>query len=152
MEYTQWERNWWQDWFESTGNNALQISTGGERHRTVAELIQHIFGTETRYIQRITGKPITPLNQIPKETAEELFEFGAEERLALRDYVQSVKDWARTFEFTVLDFHMKATVRKFIVHILIHEIRHWAQLAVFLRLGGYEELGTHDLLESDAML
>lgn len=152
MEYTQWERKWWQDWFEATGNNALEISTGGERHKTVADLIQHIFGTETRYIQRMTGQQITPLNQIPKETAEELFDFGADGRSALLDYVQNVKDWNRTFEFQVLDFHVKATVRKFVVHMLIHEIRHWAQLAVFLRQGGYEELGTHDFLESDAML
>jgi len=152
MEYTKGEREWWKEWFESAGDNALQVSTGGERHRTVADLIQHIFGTEKRYIQRMTGQPITPINQIPKDTAEELFDFGVESRMAMRDYVQDVKDWGRTFEFQVLDIHVKASVRKFILHMLIHEIRHWAQLAVYLRLGGYEELGSHDFLESDAML
>jgi uncharacterized damage-inducible protein DinB len=152
MEYTKGEREWWKEWFESAGDNALQVSTGGERHRTVADLIQHIFGTEKRYIQRMTGQPITPINQIPKDTAEELFDFGVESRMAMRDYVQDVKDWSRMFEFQVLDIHVKASVRKFILHMLIHEIRHWAQLAVYLRLGGYEELGSHDFLESDAML
>ena len=152
MEFTKGEREWWQEWFESAGGTPLEVSTGGERHRTVADLIQHIFGTEKRYIQRMTGQPITPINQIPKDSAEELFVFGVESRIGLRDYVQSVNDWGRTFEFQVLDFHVKASVRKFIIHLLIHEIRHWAQLAVYLRLGGYEGLGSHDFLESDAML
>ena len=37
------------------------------------------------------------------------------------------------------------TPRKLLFHILIHEIRHWAQIALAVRLAGLEPPGDHDL-------
>jgi uncharacterized damage-inducible protein DinB len=151
MAFTEWERNRWRDWFAGMGPAPLQAPTGGERHRTVADLIQHIFGTELRYVQRLKGETLTPYHQIPKSSADELFDFGADSRMALRHYTETVRDWGRQFEYSVLDFRVKASIRKFIANILFHEVRHWAQVALYLRLAGYEDLGSHDLIDSDAL-
>jgi uncharacterized damage-inducible protein DinB len=45
---------------------------------------------------------------------------------------------------------LKATPRKIVVHVLLHEIRHWAQIATLLRLTGVTD-GFHDILFSPAM-
>jgi uncharacterized damage-inducible protein DinB len=39
-------------------------------------------------------------------------------------------------EFKVQEYLLQATPRKIVAHILIHEIRHWAQIATLLRLNG----------------
>ena len=41
--------------------------------------------------------------------------------------------------------------RKLLFHILIHEIRHWAQIALAVRLAGFEPPGDHDLFYSRAL-
>ena len=43
------------------------------------------------------------------------------------------------------------TPRKLLFHILIHEIRHWAQIALAVRLAGFEPPGDHDLFFSTAL-
>ena len=41
--------------------------------------------------------------------------------------------------------------RKLLFHIVIHEIRHWAQIALAVRLAGLEPPGDHDLFNSRAL-
>jgi uncharacterized damage-inducible protein DinB len=43
------------------------------------------------------------------------------------------------------------TSRKLLFHILVHEIRHWAQIALAVRLAGIEPPGDHDLMYSRAL-
>jgi uncharacterized damage-inducible protein DinB len=151
LAYTEWERDNWRSWFLERGKAPLEVTTYGERHKDIADLIQHIFAVELRYVQRLKGQPLTPYSQIPKASAEELFDFGSDSRVAFRELVNGTRDWNRIFEFNILDFSFKATVRKYMTHILMHEIRHWAQIALLLRLAGYQELGSHDLLDSDSI-
>jgi uncharacterized damage-inducible protein DinB len=131
------------------GKAVLEVPTGGERHKTVADLIKHIFAAEIRYIQRFKGESLTPYNQIPSDNAEELFDFGYESRAVFKEFVNKPRDWTQSYEFSILDFQIKAPVRKFIIHVLIHEVRHWAQVALLLRQAGYEDLGDHDFIISE---
>jgi uncharacterized damage-inducible protein DinB len=39
-------------------------------------------------------------------------------------------------EYNINGKIVSVTPRKFIVHILLHEVRHWAQIATILRLNG----------------
>ena len=151
LSYTDWERSRWRDWFLGMGKAVLEVSTGGERHKTVAEIIKHIFAVEIRYIQRLKGEPLTPYNKISTDTAEELFDFGYESRAALKEYLTRARDWNQTYEFNVLDLQIRAPIRKFLIHVLIHEIRHWAQVAMILRQAGYGDLGEHDFINSDTV-
>ena len=43
------------------------------------------------------------------------------------------------------------TARKLLLHILIHEIRHWVQVTLALRNAGHEPPGNRDLFHSDAL-
>ena len=44
------------------------------------------------------------------------------------------------------------TPRKLLFHILLHETRHWAQIALAVRLAGLEPPGDHDLFYSKALI
>lgn len=149
LGYTDWERSRWRDWFSNMGKAVLEVSTGGERHKTIAEMMKHIFAVEMRYIQRLKGEPLTPYNSIPTDSAEALFDFAYDSRAAFKEFVNRTIDWNQPYEFSVLDVRIRAPIRKFVIHVLIHEIRHWAQVALLLRQAGYEDLGEHDFINSE---
>ena len=60
-----------------------------------------------------------------------------------------VADEPRTFTVQTGDFVL--TPRKLLFHCLLHETRHWAQIALALRLAGIEPPGDHDLFFSRAL-
>jgi uncharacterized damage-inducible protein DinB len=60
-----------------------------------------------------------------------------------------VADQMRTF--VVRDAQWPMTSRKLLFHILVHEVRHWAQVALAVRLAGFEPPGDHDLFFSKAL-
>jgi len=151
IDYTNWERGLWRTWFLGMGKAPLEVSTGGERLKTVADLIQHIYAAEIRYIQRLKGEPLTPYSRIPKDSAEELFNFGDESRLVLQEYVDGALDWSKQYQLNIVNFQVRTSLRKLIIHILMHEVRHWAQVALLLRSAGFHDLGAHDFLDSDAI-
>jgi uncharacterized damage-inducible protein DinB len=64
----------------------------------------------------------------------------------LDDYVA---DEPRTFTVATGDFVL--TPRKLLFHCLLHETRHWAQIALALRRAGIEPPGNHDLFFSKAL-
>jgi uncharacterized damage-inducible protein DinB len=45
----------------------------------------------------------------------------------------------------------RITPRKLLFHCLVHETRHWAQIALALRRAGLEPPGSHDLIYSRAL-
>jgi uncharacterized damage-inducible protein DinB len=51
----------------------------------------------------------------------------------------------------VRDQQWQMTPRKLLFHILLHELRHWAQIALAVRLAGFEPPGDHDLFYSAAL-
>jgi uncharacterized damage-inducible protein DinB len=60
-----------------------------------------------------------------------------------------VADQARTFEVREQQWTM--TPRKLLFHVLLHETRHWAQIALAIRLAGMDPPGDHDLFFSRAL-
>ena len=86
--------------------------------------------------------------------APPLFDYGASVRRELEQFVaqldEDAADEPRTF--TVQsggDFML--TPRKLLFHILLHETRHWAQIALAIRRAGLEPPGNHDLFYSKAL-
>jgi uncharacterized damage-inducible protein DinB len=51
----------------------------------------------------------------------------------------------------VRDQQWQMTPRKLLFHILLHELRHWAQIALAVRVAGFEPPGDHDLFYSAAL-
>ena len=153
LRYTDEERAKWERWFRDNGEELLKTPISGERDHTIGELILHMFGPELRYVQRLKNEPLTEYRGRPCAHIDELFGFGFESRKAMRDFVKQAKpqDWYRTIDFNVAGRQFRASFRKVIVHALMHEIRHWAQVARLMRERGFAPPGDHDLLMSSAL-
>src|ERR1700747_127749 len=90
MDYTDWERQKWHEWFRKHGDGVLKITTGPHgdgRFETVGDLIRHIFSAEKRYVDRLSGRPLTDTATIPSDNVEGLFQFSQLCRKELREFV-----------------------------------------------------------------
>jgi uncharacterized damage-inducible protein DinB len=58
------------------------------------------------------------------------------------------EDWNRIFDVEMRGVRLEGPGRKLIGHILVHEIRHWAQIAVVVRQHDLAPPGEHDLVFS----
>jgi uncharacterized damage-inducible protein DinB len=155
LEYIDWERAKWLDLMRRHAPAALEISAGPHgdgRFEKTGELIRHIFSAELRYVERLSGLPLTDTAAMPSNDVEALFLFGQKTRSALRTLLETFPeaDWDMPRQFKILDYSLSATPRKIITHILLHEIRHWAQIGTLLRLNGLTD-GFHDFLFSPVM-
>jgi len=153
LRYTQEERDKWRTWFLSNGDAMdIEMQPGG-RYPTVGSLIDHIFLVERRHLQRLTSMPLDTQTGLSGRHAPPLFDYGASVRRELEQFVSQldeyVADEPRTF--TVLNGDFVLTPRKLLFHCLLHEIRHWAQVALALRRAGLEPPGNHDLFYSKAL-
>jgi uncharacterized damage-inducible protein DinB len=141
MEYTDWERGNWHDWLRQRGDHVLAINAGPHgdgRFQIVGDLVRHIFSAEKRYIDRLSNRPLTDTASLPNDSIEALFQFGRQSRTDLKEFVTifPAQDWDVPLEFNILNNFLRATPQKIVVHVLMHEIRHWAQIGTLLRLNG----------------
>ena len=155
LRYTQEERAKWRAWFVAHPDAMETEVQPGGRHPTVGSLIDHIFLVERRHLQRLTNAPLDSRTGLSGRHAPPLFDYGASVRRELEQFASQldeyVADEPRTF--TVQsggDFVL--TPRKLLFHILLHEIRHWAQIALAVRLAGLQPPGDHDLFFSTALV
>ena len=151
--YSQEERDKWRDWF-ATHPEALEVTVQpGGRFATVGALIDHIFLVERRHLQRLRNAPIDTSTGLSGHHAPPLFDYGASVRRELDQFVEELDDYeadeARTF--TLQNGDIVLTPRKLLFHCLLHETRHWAQVAASLRRAGLEPPGNHDLIYSKAL-
>lgn len=155
IEYTDWERGLWHEWFLRHGDSVLATSAGPHgdgRFQTVGDLVRHIFSAEKRYIDRLSNRPLTDAASIPNGSVEELFEFGRQSRADLKQFVAALpaQEWDRSQEMSLMNNVLVVTPRKIIVHVLMHEVRHWAQIGTLLRLNGLKG-EFHDFLFSPVL-
>ncbi len=157
LDYTEEERAKWQSWFAAQGNDPLRIALAGETHTSLGALIQHIFWAECFYAYWLRGEVLTKESDVvkqnqalPNDQADAIFGFGQASRAALRAFTDGAgeAEWERAYELTIQGMHFQGSARKLIAHILIHEIRHWAQVAIIVRQNGLTPPGDHDLLFS----
>ncbi len=153
LRYTDEERARWENWFAENSEDLLSTPIAGDRQNTIGSLIVHIFGPELRAVQRLRGEVLTDYHGRPGTTLAEVFGFGIATRQALRGYIfqVSASDWNRVVDFSLGPNHARATVRKIVTASLIHEVRHWAQIASLVRERGFVPPEDHDLLTSAAL-
>lgn len=153
LRYTDEERERWERWFSDNGEDLLKVPIQSDRDATIGALILHIFGAELRAVQRLRGEAITEYRNRPRHHIEELFGFGIESRNEFRRFVAraNAAEWHMVVQFEAGGKHYSASGRKVIFNVLIHEIRHWAQVARLLRERGFVPPGNHDLLQSSAL-
>ena len=154
MEFTEWERSMWYNWLRERGDTVLATSAGpnGDRFPNVGELVKHIFIAEKHHVDRLSNRPITETDSVSSDNVDALFQFGRRSRKDLRVFVEVLRpgDWDVQREFNIVNNLVSATPRKLIVHVLMHEVRHWAQVATMLRLNGLAG-GFPDFLFSPVM-
>jgi len=154
LRYTQEERDKWRLWFAAHPEAMeVELQPGG-RFGTVGSLIDHVFLVERRHLQRLTGVPLDSKTGLSGRHVAPLFDYGASVRRELEQFAddidEDVADEPRTF--TVQSGgDVVLTPRKLLFHILLHETRHWAQIALALRRAGLEPPGNHDLFYSRAL-
>ena len=151
--YTQEERSKWRAWF-AAHPDAMEIEMQpGGRYATVGGLIDHIFLVERRHLQRLRSSALDSQTGLSGRHAPPLFDYGASVRRELEQYVneldEDVAGQVRMFEVREQQWSM--TPRKLLFHVLVHEIRHWAQVALAVRLAGLVPPGDHDLFFSSAV-
>jgi uncharacterized damage-inducible protein DinB len=153
LRYTQEERDKWRGWFVAHPEALeLDVQPGG-RYPTVGSLIDHIFLVERRHLQRLRGAEPDTKTGLSGRHAPPLFDYGASVRREVEQFTseldEDAADQPRTFTVQTGEFVL--TPRKLLFHCLLHETRHWAQIALSLRRTGLEPPGNHDLFFSKAL-
>ncbi len=153
LRYSNAEREKWRGWLVLQPDAMDLPVQPGNRHATVGKLIDHIFLVERRHLQRLMEMPVAALTGLTGNNAPPLFDYGASVRRELEQYVADLDDDMadQMRQFEVREQQWSMSPRKLLFHILLHEIRHWAQIALAVRVAGLEPPGDHDLFYSKAL-
>jgi uncharacterized damage-inducible protein DinB len=130
---------------------AIVLQPGG-RFPTASELLDHIFFVERRHLCRLEGATPPEETGVPLGDWERLFEYADLVRGDLRRYVSDLTDAVAE---TMISFNaiglgtVTMSRRRLLTHIFLHEVRHFAQLALASRTAGVAPPGNHDLFFFD---
>jgi uncharacterized damage-inducible protein DinB len=147
ISYSDHERTKWKSWLAVDPATRLAIPfQNGARFPTVGSILHHVFWVEERHLSRLEGHPL-PDTDAPHDDLESLFAFGDRVRAKFGRYVTSIdeKRFSEPITFSLRGGPMITVLRrKLAAHILLHEIRHFAQIAYAVRVAGQEPPGEHD--------
>lgn len=148
LAYSDHERDKWRAWIAAEPARLKIVVQPGARFPTVGALLDHVFFVERRHLSRLEGGTPPDATGVQDGDWRSLFDYGDLVRADLRRYVADVDDTIgsqpMTFTISIGTFTMSR--RRLLTHIVLHEIRHLAQLALAARLAGAEPPGDHDLL------
>lgn len=147
LDYSDHERRKWHGWFAAdAARMQIPVQSGG-RFATAAALLDHVFLVERRHLARLEGGTPPDTTGIPAGDLEELFEYAALVRADLRRYVADLDDSraGESMAVNIASGMYTMSRRKLVTHIVLHEVRHLAQLALAVRMAGHAPPGDHDL-------
>ena len=103
----------------------------------IAGLLQHIMAVELRYAERLNDQPETPYEAIPFAT-EAIYAVHERAMALVRQLSKRGEPfWDEPIEFMTRSAGLlRATRRTVLVHLCMHGIRHYAQLATLVREHG----------------
>jgi uncharacterized damage-inducible protein DinB len=105
--------------------------------KTVGELLQHIIAVELRYTERLAELPISDYANIPFDSVDVIYATHDRTIKILRQVLASDIDWNQSIEYMTRSFGPARSTRKTILfHLILHGIRHYAQLATLARQCG----------------
>lgn len=156
IAYSDYERAKWRAWIEQDPARLAVVCQPGGRFPTVWSLLEHLFLVERRHLARLEGSTPPDATGCVGGDWKALFEYGDLVRADFRHYVEELDrtGGAEFFTFALPTTGTFArspggtvtiTRRKLALHVLLHEIRHLAQLALAARLAGVAPPGEHDL-------
>jgi uncharacterized damage-inducible protein DinB len=147
LAYNREETRRWQEFFRARPEALdLPLDIAG----TVRGLVQHIFTVELYFADKLSD-----LNAQRERgaglTFDEMFAMSGEADRKYQEFQAraQAEDWDELVELRLGG--LKASKRRLVVQALTHSMRHWAQIATFLRQQGFKQDWIHDFLMSDAM-
>ena len=154
LDYVEFETRRWHDWFERYPA-ALAVKTEVATAGNALTLVFHIAFVELYYVSFLMDEPRPDEKSMKYGSVEELFALFEEAQGKLRRFLNTAtkREWDKKVD---LGFRGEITVppvtkRKCFAHVLLHGVRHWAQLATELRASGYRQDWQHDFLFTEAM-
>lgn len=153
LDYSSEQTNHWRDWF-ATNPQALELPCDIAGTKKVREVVLHIVIVQMRHAERLLNLPITEYAELGSKSAADLFALAAKSAEDLRSFAIAANDadWEGILTFpTRTAGTLTASRRKIFVHALLHGMRHWAQLATYLRQNGYPQDWPHDFIFSSVL-
>ena len=104
----------------------------------VAHFVQHIVAVELRDAERLAGEPESPYEAVQSGSSDELFATHDRARTKVQALLaEDSYDWSTEIEFQTMTMgRLRARRGDVLVHLLMHSIRHYAQLATLVRAAG----------------
>ncbi len=143
----------WQTWF-AANPAALDVPCDIYNSGTVRGLLKHIWAVELRHSQRLRGEEVIAYDAIPVGSLDDLVVVHAKAMQNLKDFLAEADDAGMREVITLQTVSagtLHASRRKLFAHILLHSMRHWAQLSTELREAGYKTEWPKDFLFSEVM-
>ena len=147
LTYSDHERAKWRVWLDADPARLELPCQPGGRFATIGSLLDHMFLVERRHLSRLEGATPPESTGVKPGDVKGLFEYAELVRADFRRFVTTLDDdaAAQSFTFTIPAGPMTMTRRKLATHVVLHEVRHLAQVAMAARLAGVEPPGEHDL-------
>jgi uncharacterized damage-inducible protein DinB len=147
LDYSDHERSKWRSWIAAMpGRLDIPFQAAG-RFPTIGALLDHIFLVERRHLARLEGSTPPDVTGVKPGDVHALFEYADLVRADFRAYLADLDDTEARATLTVVvqSGAQTMTKRRLATHILLHEIRHLAQIAYAVRATGHEPPGQHDI-------
>lgn len=108
--------------------------------KTVADTLQHIFAVELRYAQSLAGLPESSYEEVPKNSIDSLLTAHTLAFDLIRSLLaQPGYDWSTELTFDTITLgRLRASRETILLHLTLHSIRHYAQLATLVRQNGFK--------------
>ena len=149
LAYSDHERDKWRLWIAADPRRLQVPFQSGGRFADVAALLDHVFLVERRHLSRLEGATPPPSTGVPAADWTALFEYADLVRADFRAYLDVLDDATASQTLVITGLQSSGDIamsrRRLVTHILLHEIRHLAQLAYAARLAGLEPPGQHDI-------
>jgi uncharacterized damage-inducible protein DinB len=148
------ERTKWLTWLKANPHAmSVPVQPGG-RFPTVGALIDHIFLVEVRHTHRLQGKELPTESGASPNDIDALFTYADRGREGVKQFLTTVRigDLDQPRDVKVANGVYRMSPRKLLFHMVLHEVRHWAQIAAAVRVAGFAPPGDHDLFYSSALI
>lgn len=146
LGYSDAERVKWKAWIaEDPTRLRIPFQVGG-RFPLLWNILEHVFLVERRHLARLEGSEPPDRTGVGDGDWEELFEYADLVRADFRRWVADLDEeaCAKQLTITVASGTSVMSCRKLALHMLLHEVRHFAQMAYAARVAGVAPPGQHD--------
>ena len=153
LGWTAEERAKWLPWLKiNPAAMDVAVQPGG-RFPTVGALIDHIFLVEVRHTLRLQGKELPAQSGVTAGDVDALFAYGERSRDSVKQYLPTlpIENLKTPRDVVVASGTYPLSPRKLLFHMVLHEVRHWAQIAAAVRMAGFAPPGEHDLFYSKSI-